>query len=272
MKLIAVSGLKGGVGASTVAANLAGGLHDLNKKIAIVDLDLRNFLRVYFSMKMTDGDGWASREYCGEDWALAFHQSPAGVSFLPFGAQAKPVLSGREKSISKQRKVDFFSDPKSVYRLSNSFFSEMLTTLADQFDYAVIHLPSVSFTSSFMEHLRELHATIDLHLVVVNPDTACYSILDAQGISVSQLSKIKLLANKFYSTSEVSSDFSFYMKKIWGETLISSPIHFDEALAEATANLQTVNCYSPGSLAAAEFKTLALWSISALGSNEGSYA
>lgn len=267
MKLIAVSGLKGGVGASSVAANLTCGFHHLDRKVAIIDLDLRNFIRVYFSMIMTEGDGWAVRVNQSEDWALAFYQSPAGVYFLPFGERDR-FASTRDGSNSY---VGSFSDTSSVYKLTESFFSEMLETLAGQFDYVILHLPVVTFSPDHMKLLQSLHAAIDLHLVVINPDTACYSILNTQGEKVSQLPKLKLLSNKCFSNSEVSSDFSFYMKKVWGEALVSNPIHFDEALAEATANLQTVGCYSPASLAATEFKMLALWSIATLTRNEGGY-
>jgi len=267
MKLIAVSGLKGGVGASSVAANLTCGFNQLDRKVAIVDLDLRNFIRVYFSMIMTEEDGWAVRVNQGDDWALAFYQSPAGVYFLPFGERGQ-FAPGREGS---NRYIGSFSDTSSVYKLSDNFFSEMLASLASQFDYVILHLPVVTFSSDHMKLLQSLHAVIDLHLVVINPDTACYSILNTQGEKVSQFPKLKLLSNKYFSNSEVSSDFSFYMKKVWGELLVSNPIHFDEALAEATASLQTVGCYSPASLAATEFKTLALWTIATLTRNEGDY-
>lgn len=266
MKLIAVSGLKGGVGAASVAANLTCGFHNLDRKVAIVDLDLRNFIRVYFSMAMSDGDGWAVRLSQGEDWTSACYQSPAGVSFLPFGERKHLIPEGDESN-----NIGFFSDTKLVYQLSDHFFPEMLSTLACHFDYIILHLPSITFTLDFMKQLQFLHEIVDLHLVVINPDTACCSILDKQGKVFNQLPKLKLISNKHFTNSAVSSDFSFYMRNMWGDSLVSNPIHFDEALAEATANLQTVGCYSPPSQATADFKTLALWSIATLSQIEGGY-
>ncbi|MCW8329961.1 cellulose synthase operon protein YhjQ [Photobacterium sp. SDRW27] len=261
MKLIAISGLKGGVGAASVAANLTCAFHGLNKKVVIVDLDLRNFIRVHFSMAMSDRDGWAVRVNQSEDWALAFHKSPVGVPFLPFGELA---LTQAAVECNDSPQTEYFADHRAVFKLSDGVFPEMLATLGAHYDYIIIHLPAVTFSAGFRELLHTLHAVVDMQIMVVNPDTACNSILGSKGEVLRSLPKLNLLSNKFYLNSEVSTDFSFYMKKEWQDLLISNPLHFDEAVAEATASLQTVGCYSPHSQASSEYKSLALWCIATL--------
>lgn len=259
MKLIAVSGLKGGVGAATVAANLTSAFHSLNKPVVIVDLDARNFIRTHFSMAMSDRDGWAVRASKSEDWALACYKSPEGIPFLPLGERAE-LMAECDNRNAAARLVDMAS----VYGLSDSVFQQMLAVLSSHFEYIILHFPPVTFSADASTLLQSLHAVVDLHIMVVNPDTACYSILNSMGNELRRLPKLDLLSNKFFLNSEVSADFSFNMKKEWGDILIPNPIHFDEALAESVANLQTVDRYSPYSQATSDFKSLALWSIANL--------
>lgn len=259
MKLIAVSGIKGGVGAATVAANLTGAFHRLNKRVGVVDLDTRNVIRLFFSMAMSDRDGWAVRVKKSQDWALACHKSPEGVFFLPFGELN--LLAGDRCNDSN---APFRLDTESGYRLSDSVFSEMLSTLRTSFDYLILHLPPLAYSTGISQYLDSLHSSVDLHLAVVNPEPSCNLMLHSMRSAFRRFPKLHLLSNKANLSSKVSADFSFHMSQECGDFLISNPVHYDEALAEATANLQTIDCYSPYSQSASDFRSLALWCIANL--------
>ncbi|WP_299012965.1 cellulose synthase operon protein YhjQ/BcsQ [uncultured Photobacterium sp.] len=259
IKLIAVSGIKGGVGAASVAANLTCAFHQLGQKVVVVDLDCRNCIRTSFSMAMSDQDGWAVRLHHREDWTLAFHQSPEGIFFLPFGDLSESTLR-----LEPCEGTDTFFDADMAYNLIETQPSEIIDTLGCHFDFIILHLPTITFHPDFSDLLRSLHISIDLHFMVLNPDVACYSILNTKGKLLRCFPNLKLLSNRCFLNSKVSGDFIFELQRHWDDFLVSEHIHYDESLSEAAANLQTVGCYSPDSQAAIEFKSLALWSLSCL--------
>lgn len=68
MKRIVIVGLKGGVGATTIAANLTSALNSIDQTAHAVDLTRGNQMRLHFGMNPNDGDGWALKVLANQSW------------------------------------------------------------------------------------------------------------------------------------------------------------------------------------------------------------
>ena len=87
MSLICFASPKGGVGKTTLTANLADALQRLGHRVLAVDLDSQNALRLHFGVPLTDRSGFVTGLLAGDaDWRKHLRQTPSGVLLLPHGA------------------------------------------------------------------------------------------------------------------------------------------------------------------------------------------
>ena len=86
MPLITIASPKGGVGKTTLAANLAGGLARTGVRVIALDLDPQNALRLHFGVPLDEEQGFATHIAAGVDWRDSLRGTSAGVALLPFGA------------------------------------------------------------------------------------------------------------------------------------------------------------------------------------------
>jgi cellulose synthase operon protein YhjQ len=89
MPLICFASPVGGVGRTTLAANVARELARTGQRVIAIDFDSQNALGIHFGMDLRDAFGFlATLRYAADPttaWRAALRASPAGVSFLPFG-------------------------------------------------------------------------------------------------------------------------------------------------------------------------------------------
>jgi cellulose synthase operon protein YhjQ len=90
MPLICVASPNGGVGRTTLAANIARLLVGLmGGRIVALDLDAQNTLGLHFGLDLRDAFGFlATLRYAADGraaWRAALRSSPSGVSYLPHG-------------------------------------------------------------------------------------------------------------------------------------------------------------------------------------------
>jgi cellulose synthase operon protein YhjQ len=85
MPLICIASPKGGVGKTTLAANLADALRRQGRRVLAMDLDPQNALRLHFGMPLADRAGFIAQLPQGRSWREAVRQTPAGVALLPHG-------------------------------------------------------------------------------------------------------------------------------------------------------------------------------------------
>ncbi|HEY8614490.1 MAG TPA: cellulose synthase operon protein YhjQ/BcsQ [Roseomonas sp.] len=87
MSLICFASPKGGVGKTTLTANLADALQRLGHRVLAIDLDAQNALRLHFGVPLTDRSGFVAGLMQGDgDWRRHLRQTPSGVLLLPHGA------------------------------------------------------------------------------------------------------------------------------------------------------------------------------------------
>ena len=88
MPLICIASPKGGVGKTTVAANLAHALRRAGRQALAIDFDPQSALRLHFGVPLADGAGFAAELVQGGSWRPHIRQTPAGVALLPHGTVA----------------------------------------------------------------------------------------------------------------------------------------------------------------------------------------
>src|SRR3712207_4956924 len=86
MPLICVASPKGGVGKTTLSANLADALRRAGRRVVALDLDPQNGLRLHFGLHPSDADGFAVLLPQRPDWRSALRETRSGVRLLPHGA------------------------------------------------------------------------------------------------------------------------------------------------------------------------------------------
>lgn len=87
MPVISVCSPKGGVGKTTVVANLAYAFSRAGTKVVVIDFDPQNALRLYFGMSLNDERGFVSIP--DKDWISACINVDKNLYMLPFGKSDK---------------------------------------------------------------------------------------------------------------------------------------------------------------------------------------
>jgi cellulose synthase operon protein YhjQ len=86
MALICFASPKGGVGKTTLAANVANELTLSGLSVVALDLDPQNTLRLHFGVPLDDGGGFTHLLPEYPQWRRCLRETPVGVSLLPYGS------------------------------------------------------------------------------------------------------------------------------------------------------------------------------------------
>ncbi|WP_084698421.1 cellulose synthase operon protein YhjQ/BcsQ [Muricoccus aerilatus] len=110
MPLICFASPKGGVGKTTLTANLADALHRLGHRVLAVDLDSQNALRLHFGVSLSDRSGFvAGLAQGGSAWRSQLRQTPSGVLLLPHGAM--DLRGALDLAVALDREPDLLGNP-----------------------------------------------------------------------------------------------------------------------------------------------------------------
>lgn len=225
MRRVFFSGLKGGVGSTTVLANLATALVQAGESVTCIDLDPKNELRLHFSHSWSDAIGWASVPNLAFEQA-AFVDSD-GVKFIPHGYR-ESSLEEKLFVINESRKLD-----------------------CGEHEWLLFDLPS--YASAEVHLLRE----DDLLLRVVNCDVNCHSLIHQHFVQQDKIPEFMLI-NRFNGAADIEVEIS----QVWRQQLPRiAPVfvHLDEILKEALAYKNVgYNC-APFSVVRDDFQALVSW-------------
>jgi cellulose synthase operon protein YhjQ len=86
MTLICFASPKGGVGKTTLAANVANELSRGGTHVIALDLDPQNALRLHFGVSLQDSAGFTHLLAKQPDWRHCLRKGPASISLLPYGS------------------------------------------------------------------------------------------------------------------------------------------------------------------------------------------
>lgn len=237
MPVIALQGIRGGIGTTSVTAGLAWALQELDEPVLAIDMSPDNLLRLHFNMPFSQARGWARAILDHTPWENSAMRYTANLDFIPFGTISNIELPQLKEQLKQ-----------------NAFFSRSsIATLATNQHYKWILLDLPSGNNFFAQYGLSLP---DHLIVLINPDGNCHIRLHQQEL----VDNCRILLNKFNPNSLLQRD----LKILWQKTIpnmIPLMIHLDESIAEAIATKQPVGEFAPENLSSKEITTLANWCI-----------
>lgn len=244
MEIIALISGKGGVGKSTLAANLAVGLHQRGKSTLLIDLDPQNAQRLHMGLDPDEIAGLA-REGIR---STSIFESPFGPNFIPFGRLREPELEAFEEFL----------------RQHPLWTAQSLAALSENaYHYVVIDTPPGP-TAYLQQALHAAHQA----LVVVAADAASFATIP----KIQQLVQLhvqgrdefvgaNIVLNQMPLNSRLAHQVRNALLAEYAQQLCPITIHRDAAVAQALAFERPVLQYEMNCPASVELQSLADWII-----------
>lgn len=250
MPLICVCSPKGGVGKTTLTANLAYSLARSGNKVLVIDFDRQNALRLHFGIALSDNRGFVPKATEQLDWSQSVLNVGTNLFLLPYGNPSDEQARIFDDSLQH--------DPNLLTRgLSTLMNYPGLVIIADM-------PPGTSAA------LRALSPLADLHLVILQADTASLSMLPfieehrLTGSPLNQKAGQYVVLNKTDNRRQVSRDVASFLEDRLADNLIGM-IHRDESVVEANALQQSIFDFNLVSAAAFDIELLAKKIVGILG-------
>ncbi len=247
MKVVAFVSGKGGVGKSTVTANLAVAMAARHRRVLVVDFDPQNSQRLHLGLDAEETAGLV-REGISVD---SLFDSPFGVHFIPFGRVCEDDL--------EEFRSDLVAHP--------TWLKQKLDSLKVlNFDYVFIDTPPGA--TAYLE--QALHAAHKAVLVLL-ADAASFvtlpkmhSLIEHYCAGRQDFRGVGRLINQMPSENRLAHQVRNKLAADRSAELVPLAIHQDELVAEALASELPVLEYQPSSTASLDFGHLADWLIGSM--------
>lgn len=243
MPVIALQGVRGGTGTTSVATGLAWSLQRLGASVLVIDYSPDNLLRLYFNMSFTQQRGWARALLDGIPWQESAMSYTKSLDFVPFGI------------ISKTEQLKLEAQPE----IDSDFWQSQLNLSAliahKSYDWILMDLPTNHLTP-FAHYGLSL---VDYRICLLNPDLSCHIGLHQQELP----GHCYFLVNKYNSAFQLQQN----LMQLWQQTLsdlVPLAIHNDQSIPESLAAKQPPGEYGANNLAAKDLMALARWCCSSL--------
>ncbi len=242
MKKISVIGLAGGVGVTTVVAQLSYALAAQRQPVLAMDLSSDNSLAGHLGLDLSESDGFASRILLGKDWKDANYRNPQLIDFIPFGC------------ITREQEGNF-----------NQWIEQRSDWLETELN--ALELPTgttVVFDGSRLGTALQLQAACQSDQVIMVLDTGLSSLVRLRQVEnkirhFSSRTKVHALLNRFDSALRLDRDVLSVLRAECADLAIRVVLHRDEGLREAYAQRGDIFSRAPSSQAARDFLSLATW-------------
>ena len=244
MKTIAVISAKGGVGKTTISANMGAALARMGHPVVTVDLDPQNALRLHADSAQGGLDGLARATLSCRPWDDARLVGKDGLDVLPHGHLPET---------DRQRLENLLRDEPSLLaqRLRDMHLAAGAIVLID-----TPPGPSV--------YTRQAIAAADLVLAVTLADAASYAALPATASMIEAYGGKKedgetpcvYAINQVDQSRRLAKDVMQVMRQSLGTRTVGV-IHDDESVREALACHMNVLDYDPHGRAARDLRQCA---------------
>lgn len=228
MPQIALQGIRGGVGTTSLCAALGWALTALGERVLLIEGAPDGQLGAHFNLPVQATQGWMQALCEGGEWQQSAQRYPNGPDLLPCGLPA--------------------SFPAGDAAIATPLL-DALPLLRNRYGWILFDLPadSAPWHASLLPHLDGL-------LCVTTLDANCHLRLSQRQFPA----MTRFLINQFNANSHLQQD----LHQLWLASLnplIPLLIHRDEALAESLMMKQPVGEYRPHALVSEEITTLANW-------------
>jgi cellulose synthase operon protein YhjQ len=246
MRVVSVVSAKGGVGKTTLAANLASVLGASGRRVIAVDFDPQNALRLHLGVPIDNFDGVARATLSGASWRGVMFDGIDGVTVLPHGA-----LNEDDRRVFEAR-LD--SHP--------ALIRESLEALALDHDAIVL----IDTPPGATVYTRGALLAANFVLNVVIADAASYAaipqmerLIQAYAVPRSDFVGYGYAINQVDVGRTLNKDVVKVLRDALGPHLFPGVIHLDQGVSEALAYDTTVIHYDPLSQAAADLRSCGDW-------------
>jgi cellulose synthase operon protein YhjQ len=244
MPLLCLASPKGGVGKTTLAANLACGLAGLGARVVALDLDPQNALRLHFGVPLHDGAGLMPVLRRRGAWQSALRQAAGGVRLLPYGQTDMAAA---------------LSDAAMMAGAASALTPVVRDILADPTTILIVDTPPGPSAAA-----AAVLPLADMLVTVLLPDATSAAVIPtveqgrAYGASPPPglRGRHAFVLNQVNPLSRLSRATTEAVARQLGTRLLGT-ISRDENVAEAIANQLPVVGYAPCSRAAQDLSQLA---------------
>lgn len=231
MTIIAIASTKGGVGKTTISANLGMALVRAGRPVVLIDLDPQDALRLHFSAAQPDAQGLARAACDGTDWRASLVTTASGCDLLPYGRVNE---FGRESF-------------EQLLRVQPQLLRDGIAGLRLPAD-AVVILDTPPGPSVY---LGQALSSCNTAVVALLSDAASYAtlpmmhgLLQRYCFGRTDFRDHAYLINQVDSARQLNADVAHVMRMQFGARALP-PVHHDQAIPEALACNQFVGDYDP---------------------------
>ena len=243
MPLIVLSSPKGGVGKTTLTANLSAAMLQLGWRVAAVDFDVQNALRLHFGMPLDDGYGYVERDAQDGDWESLLLRAKNGAYVLPYGNASRTASESFDKRLQEK---------------GGALLKERLGQLLEQPDFLVFAdtRPGPSPALAALDDLA------DLRIALLLADASSLALMPRveEGtffrVDDTHTSPIYFIVNQIDPRKRLNRDVLQFISERAGPDVLGS-IRQDEAVAEAIADQRIVVDHAPNSAASLDIHAIA---------------
>lgn len=248
MRVLAVLGVTGGAGGTTVTANLAAGLVAQKRRALCFDFCPDNLLRLHLGLPWSETAGLAPSLLARDSWHGATFRGASNVDFVPFG------------QLADEAELDALT---ALLRAQPGWLRSQLNGLQiDRETIVVCDCPRGH------PALREQVLRVaDLVLLVCSPDPVSYAYATKmlEGAGGPGAPQTMVVLNGFDPARRLDRDVAVLLRAGVKERFSPVVIHRDEFVRESLACKQTVFEFAPSSQAAYDFGALSTWALARLG-------
>lgn len=224
IRIVAVVSAKGGVGKSTLAANLAVALHQAGRPVVALDLDPQDALHQHFQLELSSTGLAVAEDVPAVD-------SASGVKVLPYGV----IDEARRQAFE----AELLQEPEWLARRLQALNLE---------EGALVVLDTPPGPSVY---LQQALSVANLALVVSLADAASYTalpkidaLIQTYAAERESFAGTGYLLNQMDDSRQLSRDISQILHDLLGEQLLGV-VHSDPLIAEALAYNRHVLEFGP---------------------------
>jgi cellulose synthase operon protein YhjQ len=242
MPLICFASPKGGVGKTTLSANLADALQRSGRRVLAMDFDPQNTLRLHFGIPLTDMGGFTADLPRRPDWRACVRETASGVAVLPHGATELRGALGLAAALER--------DPELLAAPMRSILSDPnLIVIADTPPGPSHALAVLVPMASMVVAVLQAEA-ISAALI---PDIDSGRFLGSGTMAALFAGRLRVVLNEVDLSSRLSRAAADAVARHLGPRLLGA-VSRDETLAEALACQKLVQEIAPDSRAAEDIR------------------
>lgn len=235
--IVSLSGLRGGVGTTSMTAMLADALRNKGESVLVVDLNVADLLRLHFDIPYGCQKGWSGLPDRSLGWETQVHEIDEGFWLLPYGRSVP-----RRPPASRQQCDELWQMIVQERALKQSCLNPQ---------WVLFDAPDAYQVSC------ELFLLSDFHFLVCEVDIAAHVLLEQYEL----LEKTYLLLNKFNPGEPLNKDIVLDWNLRYGERLLPVCFYQDSHVPESLAYKSTAVSHFVGSAAAQNARVLAHWCV-----------